>query len=170
MPDVERQNLVGNNPYASMPDPTVLAPLHPLNLLKRGAIIGGSLWGLHSMKVWYTILHSPNVRHEWFKAGVGASIAILMIKAYVEMYAGKLKKQEVSYKTFPQTTHAVMFLLVLSSVAYNTALWPAYGWNSLIVMTMIGFGVVLQLALFLPTYAQNALGIIFMTFFLQQYK
>jgi hypothetical protein len=49
------------------------------------------------------------------------------------------------------------------------SLWPAYGWNSLVIMSMFGFGILLQFALLVPTYVQNILGVVVITFFLQEY-
>ena len=51
-----------------------LAPRHPVNLVYRFSIIGGSLYGLHSMQVFHNIMKSPHVDHEWFKVGLAASI------------------------------------------------------------------------------------------------
>jgi hypothetical protein len=96
--------------------------------------------------------------------------AILAIKAYVEMYEGKMKKNEVNYKNFRNTTHAVMVLILLSTVAFNVSLWPHYGWNSPLLLSICFFGVIVQFLLLAPTPVQNILSFILLTFFLQQYK
>jgi hypothetical protein len=85
------------------------------------------------------------------------------------MFAGKWKRKEVNYTNFPQSTHTVLLMLLLSSVAFHIALWPAYGWKSVAIMTLIGYGVLLQLCLLIPTYMQNIVGFIAMTLFLQSY-
>jgi hypothetical protein len=96
---------------------------------------------------------------------------MLSIKAYVELYEGKIKKAKVNYANFPQTTHAVLFLLLLSSIAFNLALWPHYGWNTPLLLGMAGFGVILQLLLLIPSmWAQNAVAFVSLTFFLQEFK
>lgn len=92
-----------------------------------------------------------------------------MLKAYVEMYAGKLNKQKISYKTFPQTTHAVMVLIVLSSVSFNVALWPAFGSGAMVVMTLVG-AIILNFCLLMPTYVQNLVAFGLLAFFLQEYS
>eukprot|EP00543_Licmophora_paradoxa_P008381 CAMPEP_0202442240 /NCGR_PEP_ID=MMETSP1360-20130828/1701_1 /ASSEMBLY_ACC=CAM_ASM_000848 /TAXON_ID=515479 /ORGANISM="Licmophora paradoxa, Strain CCMP2313" /LENGTH=184 /DNA_ID=CAMNT_0049057553 /DNA_START=45 /DNA_END=599 /DNA_ORIENTATION=+ len=166
----EESNPLVNNPYSSTggQEPT-LGPYHPINLIQRSSILGGCVYGLHRWGVYEKVMHSPLVRHEWFKVGLAASIAILFIKMYVEMYAGKLRGEEVSYKNFPKSTHATIALLILSSIAFHVAIWPAYGMNSIVVMTMIGWGILLQLSLLLPTYIQNIAGVVLLTFFLQEY-
>jgi hypothetical protein len=96
--------------------------------------------------------------------------AILGIKAYVEMYEGQIRKNQVNYKNFPQTTHLVMALILLSTVAFNVALWPHYGANSPIILGIFFFGIILQLCMVVPTYVQNMVGFVALTFFLQEYK
>eukprot|EP00540_Astrosyne_radiata_P019511 CAMPEP_0116846308 /NCGR_PEP_ID=MMETSP0418-20121206/13759_1 /TAXON_ID=1158023 /ORGANISM="Astrosyne radiata, Strain 13vi08-1A" /LENGTH=167 /DNA_ID=CAMNT_0004477533 /DNA_START=23 /DNA_END=526 /DNA_ORIENTATION=- len=161
----EKQPSVAN-PYSSaLPEPRY----DPFNTLYRICVIGGSLYILHRWELYETILHSPSVRHEWFKVGLAASIAILAIKAHVEMIEGKWKKNVINYRNYPQTTHSIMFLLVFASICFHVAIWPAYGSNSLIIMSIVGFGVLLHFALAVPTWAQNAIGVISMTWFLQEY-
>lgn len=94
----------------------------------------------------------------------------MTIKGYVELYEGKMKKNQVNYKNFPQTTHAVMLLILLSTVAFNVALWPHYGMNSPLVLGIFFFGIILQLMLMVPVYIQNIVGFVALTFFLQQYS
>ena len=81
-----------------------------------------------------------------------------------------MKKATVNYKNFPQTTHAVLLLIVVSSVAYNIALWPHYGWNAPFILAIAGFGLILQFLLLVPTSVQNAVAFVGLTFFLQQYQ
>jgi hypothetical protein len=209
MRDVEsdRQPFV-NNPYAAGTGPTTLPARHPFNIIKRCIIMGLSIYGLHWLEVYHTILHSPLVRHEWFKVGLASSVgtckrqkqidamlenslqkrvivvlliltivpvrsicctAILAIKAYVEMYAGKIQGKTVKYENFRSSTHAVIFLILLSSFSFHVALWPAYGGLTLLIMAIFGFGILIQFALLVPTYVQNLVGAILMTFFIQEY-
>lgn len=95
--------------------------------------------------------------------------AILSLKAYIELFAGKIKKQTVNYKNFKQSTHAIMLLILLSSVSFHVALWPAYGWQAVAIMMLVGYGVLLQFSLLVPTYVQNIVGFVGMTFFIQEY-
>lgn len=165
--DVEQNQRV-NNPYSSG-EPEVLPPLHPINILKRGLYIGGSAWGLHKLGADKAIFHSPQVSHEWFKIGLAGTIAILFLKAYVELYAGKLQKTKVNYKNFPQTTHAALVLILLTSIAFHVALWSHYGATTFLVMFLVGV-VLLQTCLLIPSYLQNLISLVAMTFFLQEYK
>lgn len=95
--------------------------------------------------------------------------AVLFVKAYVEMYAGKMMKQEVSYKTFPQSTHAVMLLTLICSLSFHVALWPAFGSTSMLIMFLLAM-FLLNFCLLMPTYVQNLAGFAVLTFFLQEYQ
>lgn len=155
-----------SNPYQ---EEQILPMYHPINIFKRTLYICIACYGLHILKAPKTILVSPSIRHEWFKIGLAGTIAIMAIKAYVELYAGKLQHQTVNYQNFRQTTHTVMILILLTSVVFHVALWPHYGANTFLVLFLVGV-VLFQTALLLPTYLQNIVSIVFMTFFLQEYK
>mmetsp|Transcript_6102 Transcript_6102/g.8731 ORF Transcript_6102/g.8731 Transcript_6102/m.8731 type:complete len:182 (+) Transcript_6102:221-766(+) len=167
----ETRAFVGN-PYSNtMKDPNLLPARHPYNIIKRSVIMGSCLWGLHEFKVYHNVMKSPHVRHEWFKIGVVSSIAILFVKAYVEMYAGQYKKQKVNYENFRQSTHAIMLLILLASLSFNLALWPQYGgFKTMVILTMFGFGILLQFALLFPSYIQNPVSFILLILFLVEYK
>jgi len=47
---------------------------HPVNILYRIGVIGGSLYALHELKVFHKVVMSPDVDHEWFKIGLAATI------------------------------------------------------------------------------------------------
>jgi uncharacterized membrane protein len=91
------------------------------------------------------------------------------VKGYVEMYAGKFQKQKVSYETFPRSTHSAIILILLSSLAYHFALWPAYGGITMLIMLLFSV-FLLNFCLLFPTYVQNLAAFIVLTFFLQEYK
>jgi len=168
-PDIESsdtQPLV-NNPYSSSAPP--LPARHPVNILKRSLYMGLSAWGLHHYQVYQTILHSPKVDHEWFKIGLATSVAIMAVKVYVEMYAGKIQGKAVNYENFRSETHGIMLLISLASLSFHVALWPAYGWKTIFIMMLFGFGILIQFALLVPTYVQNLVGAVVMTFFIQLY-
>ncbi len=94
-----------------------------------------------------------------------------MIKAYMELYEAKIRKQKVEYQSYKNMTHTVMILILFTSIAFHKSLWPAYGGlKTIFIMFLFGWGVLLQLCLFLPPSIQNAISIIGLTFFLQQYK
>ena len=61
-----------NNPYTEPIQ--VYSKWHPINLLWRTSWMGGSLYFLHRMDAYHTILHSPYISHQWFKVGLGATI------------------------------------------------------------------------------------------------
>ena len=75
MADVEatfgRTNAV-TNPYSGVP-PT-LPRWHPLNVLWRCLYMGIALYGINYFKAYHALLHSPNVKHEWFKIGLAATV------------------------------------------------------------------------------------------------
>ena len=156
-----------SNPYTG--GPPVLPTYHPINVLKRTGYIVFALVALHKLDALKAILRSPKVSHEWFKIGLAGSLAILSIKAYVELIAGKLQKQTVNYKNFRQTTHVVLILLIVTSLAFHVALWPHFGVTTFLVLFLVGV-VLLQACLLIPTYGQNAVAAVAMTFFLQEYK
>lgn len=131
--------------------------------------MGGSIYFLDRMNAYHTIIHSPDVSHQWFKVGLAASLALFSIKAYVEMYTGKLQKQEVSYKALPDLTHAAILLIFLSGIAFHIALWPVYGGQSMFVMFLVG-AFLLNFCLMFPTIVQNLVAFAMMTFFIQEYQ
>lgn len=97
-------------------------------------------------------------------------VAMFMVKGYVELYEGRMKKVKVNYQNFKQTTHLVLGLWCLSALFFHIALWPHYGWNTPLVLGFAGFGVVLQFLLLFPnTLIQNAVAFVALTFLLQQY-
>jgi len=151
--------------------PAGLPPRHPLQILKRTAIIGGTLYALYDFQVFHNILHNPKVSHAWFKCGLAVSIAIMALKGYVELYEGKKKKRKVEYANFKSVTHWTIFLIMLSWISFHMALSPVYGmFKSWIIMIGFGYGVLIQAALMIPVWGQNLISVVLMTFFLQMYK
>ena len=99
------------------------------------------------------------------------SKGVAMIKAYMELYEVKIRKQKVEYKSYKNSTHSVMLLLMLASIAFHKALWQEYGgFKTILIMSLFGWGILLQLCLFLPPSFQNAIAFVGLTFFLQQYQ
>jgi|UPI000581AC63 hypothetical protein len=163
-----RPGAAPSNPYTG-PGPDLPENAYIFKM-KRIFFMCVSVYGLQHLNFYRAIMGSPHVSHEWFKIGLAGTIAILSIKAYVELFEGRIKKTEVNYKNFRQTTHAVLFLLLMSSLAFNVALWPHYGWNSPIVLGLAFFGVILQFLLLVPTSIQNAVAFVGITYFLQEYS
>ena len=114
-------------------------------------------------------MSSPDVDHQWFKVGLAASVALFSIKAYVEMYTGKIQKKEVSYKALPQATHAAIILICLSGIAFQISLWPVYGGSSMFIMFLVGTFLI-NFCLMFPTIVQNIIAFGLLAFFIQEYK
>ncbi|KAL7466455.1 hypothetical protein ACHAXS_007777 [Conticribra weissflogii] len=151
--------------------PPGLPPRHPLQIMKRCAIIAGTCYGIHDLKVFHNLLHNPDVSHEWFKIGLATSIAVMAIKAYVELYEGKKKKKTVDYKNFKSVTHWTLLLIIASWISFHMAISPVYGFfKTWLIMVGFGYGILVQSALMIPVWGQNFISFVLMTFFLQQYK
>jgi len=88
----------------------------------------------------------------------------------VEIFEGRVKKRTVNYANFPQSTHAAIVLFLVSSLAYHIALWPHYAWNSILVLSLAFFGVILQFLLLVPSWVQNIVSVVLLTVFLQEYQ
>ncbi|EED95155.1 hypothetical protein THAPSDRAFT_268206 [Thalassiosira pseudonana CCMP1335] len=161
----------GDNVSSYPMGPPGLPAHHPLNILKRSAIISGTLYALYDINVFHSILHSPDVSHTWFKTGIATSLAIIAIKAYIELYEGKKRNKRVEYDNFKTATHAIILLILASWISFHMALSPVYGgFKSLLIMVGFGYGVLIQGALVVPVWGQNLIAVVAMTFFLQQYK
>ncbi len=96
--------------------------------------------------------------------------ALLGIKAYLEMYEGKMNKRKVEYQNYKNATHAAIILWFFASFAFAKSLWGEYGIKTVLICFLVGYGVLLQFMLLVPTWFQNAVGFIGLTFFLQQYQ
>jgi len=165
--NTDTQPLV-NNPYGGNQRP-LTASEKLVNTIYRATVLIGSIYYLHTLELYVTVLRSPKISHSWFKIGLATSIAILFVKFYVEIFMGKLNKKTVNYKNFRQSTHFIMFLLLLASVAFHISLWPAFGMQTVFIMTVIGYGILVQISLLLPIYVQNIGGVVSLTLFIQQY-
>jgi hypothetical protein len=130
----------------------------------------GSTYFMHQMDVYRTIMTSPSVSHTWFKVGLGASVTLMFLKAYVELYVGKLHNQTISYRTMPRSTHASIGLLLLAGSCFQVALWPAYGVGKSIVIIVLLVTFLINFCLMFPTVVQNMIAIVLLTFFLQEYQ
>jgi hypothetical protein len=59
------------NPYN---DQNLLPPHHPFTVMKRIIYVSLSTLALVHFKFYETILHSPNIQHEWFKVGLATTV------------------------------------------------------------------------------------------------
>ena len=101
--------------------------------------------------VFHNIMHNPKVSHEWFKVGLAASIAIVFLKGYVELYKGKKQGKKVEYENFKTATHFTILLILLSWISFHLSLSPVYGTvKTWLIMIGFGWGVLIQCALFIP--------------------
>jgi hypothetical protein len=99
-------------------------------------------------KVFHNILHSPDINHELFKVGLATSIAIMLLKGYVELYAGKTQKRKVEYDNFKSATHWTIVLILISWISFHLSLSPVYGtFKTWLIMIGFGYGILLQSAL-----------------------
>jgi hypothetical protein len=80
MMDIEGRPLVDNPYAASSSAPTSSPVLKKLvQNLQRLLYMAISLYGLHHFQAYQAILRSPHVSHEWFKAGLAATIGRLCL-------------------------------------------------------------------------------------------
>mmetsp|Transcript_18909 Transcript_18909/g.28746 ORF Transcript_18909/g.28746 Transcript_18909/m.28746 type:complete len:186 (-) Transcript_18909:1598-2155(-) len=161
-----------SNKNAPVPPPSLgLPPHHPVNVLYRLLVISISIYFLHKFEVFHQIMRGEKVDHLWFKIGLGASIAISVIKCYMEMFEGKMKKKKVEYENYKTATHSVMALFLLASFSFHKSLWGQFGggWTILINFAF-GFGILLQFTLLVPTYVQNIVTFVGLTFLIQEYQ
>ena len=160
-------------PSDLLPNPPPGLPArHPLNIMKRSSIIGGTVYILHDkLNLFHNILHHPLVSHTWFKVGIAGSITVMGLKAYVELYEGKRQGKAVEYENFKTATHATILFILLSWISFHVALSPVYGmFKTWLIMVGFGWGVLIQAALFIPVWIQNAISFVLLTFFLSVYK
>ena len=174
MTDAESNNNNSNpnisNPYSGGEGAPPPLPVWA-DKLKRLVYLSISVFGLTKyFNFFKALLKSPHIRHFWFQIGLACTIATLMLKAYVEVYQGKIQKTKVNYQNFRHTTHTVMALIGVATLAFNTALWPHYGWNAPFILAIFFFGIILQFCLLVPTSVQNVVALIVLTFFLQEYS
>jgi hypothetical protein len=78
MTDVEahstqRPNNNVNNPYSGNSS-MLQGTWHPVNVMYRCFYMGLSLYGMDYFETFQTIMHSPDVRHEWFKMGLALTV------------------------------------------------------------------------------------------------
>lgn len=131
--------------------------------------MGGSIYLLHRMNAYDSIMKSPDISHQWFKVGLAASVALFSLKAYVELFFGKYQKREVNYKALPQSTHAAIGLIMFSGFSFHVALWGEYGGNTMFVMFLVG-AFLINFCLMFPTIVQNIVAFGVITFFIQEYQ
>jgi hypothetical protein len=73
--DIEGRPLVDNPYAASSSAPTTSPVLQKIvQNLQRILYMAVSLYGLHHFQAYQAVLRSPHVSHEWFKAGLAATI------------------------------------------------------------------------------------------------
>ena len=166
----QQQEDNGNNDNDDVTN-DITSQLASNTILRTFSILLGALYILHEMQFLGKVLHSSKVKQEWLKIGLVASMAILALKTYIEMFMGKVKKIRVEYKNFKHETHFILALLMIASISFHVALTEAFGgfWRTVLMLDVLfGYGVLLQLMLLIPTYAQNLLFGIVMTWFIQE--
>ena len=140
--------------------------------------MNGSNWvsAVPSVRIFYVVLHRCAGTHTRYNISVHAHgyiyirVALFSVKAYLEVFEGILRKAVVNYKEYPQTTHLTIALWLAASLCFHVALWPHYGWNTIVVLFCLFFGWMLQPMLLLPPWLQNVVAFVGLTFFLQEYQ
>ena len=169
--DVETQAAAaqGDNPYQQ----ETIHGRRPSTIVRQVGIIFGAIYILNEVKFFQKILYGSKVNHELFKIGLAISVAILAIKAYCEMYLGRIKKVKVNYENLRQETHLLMILIILASISFHIAIKDEFGgfWKTVLFLDVLfGYGLLLHTMLLIPTWAQNLISSVLMTWFIQQYK
>ena len=64
-----------SNPYSSSDSvQPIFTRWHPLNVLRRCVYMLLGLYGMNYFDTYHKLMNDPNISHEWFKIGLGASI------------------------------------------------------------------------------------------------
>ena len=177
-----RQRLTGRTGPATRPlemegmtaPPSVMTlPLyHPINLLWRFTVMGGSLYSLHLLEVYRQVMVGKDIYHHWFKLGLVLSIVIAGLKGYVELVEGRFKKNVIDYERYKNSTHAIILLTLGAAIAFHVALVPVYGWflTMVIINGLFFYGVLLQFMLLVPSWIQNIVTFLLLTLLLIKYQ
>jgi hypothetical protein len=67
-------SVVVENPYRDLPSSEF--PSHPFNILQRVIYMGISAYGLHHLKLYASILHSPRIDHDYLKVGLAIAVGM----------------------------------------------------------------------------------------------
>lgn len=143
------------------------------NLFQSGLLLTFSLYILHRMKFYNKVMHNDN-DHIYLNVSLASTLLVLILKSYVEIIQGKIRKIRVEYRNFRQETHWILVLISIASVSAHMALMQSLGgfWKTVLILDVLfGYGVVIQMLLIVKdTRLQNLLlGVIF-TWFLQEYN
>jgi hypothetical protein len=78
MTDVETSATRTDGSRPAIPNPyneqNLMPAHHPLTVMKRIIYMAISAMALVHFKFYKTILHSPNIQHEWFKVGLATTV------------------------------------------------------------------------------------------------
>jgi len=134
-------------------------------------MLTSSSYGLSDFNVLYILLHSVKVNHAFLTISVLSAATFLTFKIYLENVRAPMNNLKVTYETHRTQTHIAIGLIAVSSLAFNLAIYPRFGFfHTLLISAMVGYGVLFQLIVLIPyPSVQNGVGFIACTFFLQQY-
>ena len=86
-------------------------------------------------------------------------------------YSNTAVHAQLVYENAKQQTHTAIALILFSSVTFNAALWPKYGFvQTCLIAAMVRYGILWNFFMLVPwTSVQNFVGIVGCMFFLQSY-
>ncbi|GMI20380.1 hypothetical protein TeGR_g10048, partial [Tetraparma gracilis] len=129
---------------APSPSPGGTIYSHPASLLWALLMLSSASYGLHETRLLPALLGSRLINGAALTASLLSSLSLLTMKIYLENVRAPMYKEKLRYETHRPQTHAAMALLLLSSAAFVAALWPKYGFSSLLYAAMVGYGVLFQ--------------------------
>ncbi|GMI13533.1 hypothetical protein TrLO_g6785 [Triparma laevis f. longispina] len=147
----------------------------PAQLLWSCAMIVSASFGCVEFKLWQALMsHSTSataVNHMVMTLSVMSSLSILTLKVYMESLRPTRFKDKLVYENFKTHTHLAIVLLLFSSLTFNIALWPKYGFlKTCAIAAMVGYGILFNFFMLVPwTSVQNFVGMVGCMFFLQNY-
>ncbi|GMH82196.1 hypothetical protein TrST_g11678 [Triparma strigata] len=144
----------------------------PIALLWSVAMVVSASIGCIEYKLWASLMsRSSGVNHTLMNLSVMSSLAMLTLKVYMESLRPSRFKDKLVYENAKQQTHTAIALILFSSVTFNAALWPKYGFvQTCLIAAMVGYGILWNFFMLVPwTSVQNFVGIVGCMFFLQSY-
>ena len=147
---------------------------NPAMLLWTASISAAACYGCAEMKVLEALLHhNTGINHTALTISILSTLVLISVKVYMEnLRPTRNIKDKLVYENYKTLTHAAICLILISSVGFNMALWPRYGFaKTCLISTMVGYGIVFNFMVFVPwNWVQNVVGVVGGTWFLQHYS
>ncbi len=125
--------------------------------LKALLVLGVSVYGLVEAKLLENLLWSRKVNSPALALAVAASSLVVLLWAYLDVYVGALQGRKVHYEDTRTTTHVILLSMLVTGIALNVAIWPVYHAASLVLVTMLSYGVLFQFLILFPSWVYNPL-------------